>query len=176
MKDRILDLIFLIGVLFKGIDGLVELIGGGVLLFITPAHLRNAVHAATAQELSEDPHDIVANLVRHGAAHLGGRGIMFVALYLLLHGVVKVAIVVALLIGSKRIYPWAMAGLGAFVVFQIYELATKPSVGIVALTVLDLVIIWLTWREWRRGRELRRTWRGTVDWVFRHPPQPASQA
>lgn len=176
MKDRTLDLIFLIGVLFKGIDGLAELIGGAVLLFITPSHLQNAVHAATAEELSEDPHDIIANLLRHGAAHLGGRGIMFVAAYLLLHAVVKIAIVVALLIGSKRVYPWAMAGLGAFVAFQIYELATKPSIGIVALTVLDLVIIWLTWREWRRGRELRSTWRGTVDWVFRRSPRPASQA
>src|SRR4051794_29976261 len=50
-------------------------------------------------------------------------------MYLLLHGVVNVAIVVALLIGSKRVYPWAMAALAAFVLFQIYELVTKPSVG-----------------------------------------------
>jgi uncharacterized membrane protein len=174
VKDRILDLIFLIGVLFKGIDGLVELIGGVVLLFVTPAGLKGAADAATAEELSEDPHDIIANLIRHGAAHLGGTGVAFVAAYLLLHGVVKVAIVIALLIGSKRVYPWAMAALLAFVLFQIYELVTSPSVGIAALTVLDVFIIWLTWREWRRGRELRNTWRGTVDWVFRRSPKTAS--
>lgn len=174
MKDRILDLGFLIGVFFKGIDGLVELVGGVVLLFVTPAHLQGAVHAATAGELSEDPHDILATLLRHGVAHLGGRGVVYVALYLLLHGVVKVAIVVALLIGSKRVYPWAMAALGAFVVFQIYELITAPSAGVVALTVFDVFIIWLTWREWHRGRELRDTWRGTLAWAFfRRSPEAA---
>lgn len=171
MKDRILDLIFLIGVLFKGIDGLVELIGGVVLLFVSPAHLKGAADAVTAQELSEDPHDIIANLIRHGAAHLGGSGIAFLALYLLLHGVVKVAIVVALLIGSKRVYPWAIVALVAFVLFQLYEMITAPSVGIAALTVFDVFIIWLTWREWHRGRELRDTWRGTLAWVFRRSPQ-----
>lgn len=175
MKDRFLDLIFLIGVLFKGIDGLGELIGGAVLLFVSPAHLRGAADAATAEELSEDPHDIVANLIRHGAAHLGGSAIVYVALYLLLHGVVKVAIVLALLLGSKRVYPWAIAALIAFVVFQVYELLTRPSAGVAALTVFDVFIIWLTWREWRRGRELRDTWRETVSWVFRRPSRPRAE-
>lgn len=176
MKDRILDLIFLIGVLFKGIDGVVELIGGVVLLFVTPSQIQGAAESVTAEELSEDPHDIIANLIRHGAAHLGGSGIKFVALYLLLHGVVKLAIVVALLIGSERVYPWAIAALVAFVLFQLYELVTAPSVWVAVLTVLDVFIIWLTWREWRRGRELRNTWRGTMDWVFGRSPQTPGRA
>lgn len=167
MKDRVLDLLFLVGVLCKGIDGLVELIGGIGLLVISPAALREAADAVTAQELSEDPHDVVANLIRHSAAHLGGGGMAFLALYLLFHGVVKLAIVIALLVGSRRFYPWAIVALGAFVVFQAYELVVTPSVGVVGLTILDLIIIWLTWREWRGGRELRDTWRGTVSWVVR---------
>jgi uncharacterized membrane protein len=169
MKERILDLVFLVGVLFKGLDGLVELVGGVILLFATPAKLLGAANALTGEELAEDPHDLLANLIVHGVAHLGASGIGFIAAYLLLHGVVKIAIVIALLIGSRRIYPWAMAALGAFLIFQIYELITKPSLGVAVLTVFDAVIIWLTWREWRRGRELRDTWRGTVDWVFRRP-------
>jgi uncharacterized membrane protein len=176
MRDRILDLIFLIGVFFKGIDGLVELVGGVVLLFASPAHLQGAVDVATAGELAEDPHDIIANLIRHGVSHLGGSGVQFLALYLLLHGVVKVVIVGALFLGSKRVYPWAIAALVGFVVFQLYELVRAPSVGIAALTVFDVFIIWLTWREWRHGRELRDTWRGTVAWVLRRSPESAGRA
>ena len=134
-------------------------------------HLQRAAHAATAEELSEDPHDIIANLIRHGAANLGGSGVAFVAFYVLLHGVVKLAIVVALFAGSRRVYPWAIAALAAFVIFQAYELVTSPSAGVAALTVFDLFIIWLTWREWRRGRELRATWRGTVAWTFGRAPE-----
>lgn len=167
MKERVLDLTFLIGVLFKGLDGLVELIGGMILLFTSPAQLYGAATAVTAEELSEDPHDLIANLIVHGVSHLHASAQLFVAAYLLLHGLVKIAIVIALLIGSRRVYPWAIAALGAFLIFQLYELVTRPSVGVAVLTVFDAVIIWLTWREWRRGRELRLTWRSTLDWVFR---------
>ncbi len=169
MRERILDLVFLLGVLFKGLDGLVELVVGVVLLFVTPAKLQHAAARATSGELAEDPHDLIANLIVHGAAHLQHGSIVFAAVYLLVHGIVKLAIVVALLIGSRRIYPWAMAALGAFLIFQVYELVTRPSIGVAILTAFDAVIIWLTWREWRRGRELRTTWRGTVAWVFRRP-------
>jgi len=162
-----MDLIFLVGVLFKGIDGLVELIGGAVLLFVTPSQLAGAAHAVTANELAEDPHDIVANLLVHGVASLGSAGVGFLALYLLLHGVVKLAIVVALLLGSRKIYPWAIAGLIAFLIFQVYELFVGPTIGLVLLSAFDLVIVALTWREWRHGRTLHETMRSTVDWVLR---------
>lgn len=175
MRERIVDLIFLIGVLFKGIDGLVELIGGVVLLFVSPAQLRGAADAVTARELTEDPHDLLANLVVHGVAHLGAGGVGFLAVYLLLHGIVKVAIVVALLLGSRKIYPWAIAGLIAFLIFQVYELFVNPSVGLVLLTIFDVVIVALTWREWRHGRTLHETMRTTVDWVLRRAtPAPAT--
>lgn len=166
MKERVLDLVFLLGVLFKGIDGLLELIGGVFLLFVTPAQLHGAATAVTAEELSEDPHDLIANLIIHGASNLHPNTQVFVAAYLLVHGLVKVAIVIALLIGSKKVYPWAIAALGAFLIFQVYEMVTNPSIGVAVLTVFDAVIIWLTWREWRRDRELRLTWRSTLAWVF----------
>jgi uncharacterized membrane protein len=80
-----------------------------VLLITTPAQLQGAANAVTAGELSQDPHDLIANLILQGASHLHTAGLRFVAAYLLLHGVVKVAVVIALLIGSRRVYPWAMA-------------------------------------------------------------------
>lgn len=166
MRERVLDLVFLIGVLLKGIDGLVETIGGILLLFVSPAQLTSATNAVTAEELSEDPHDLIANLLVHGVSHLHAGAQLFIVAYLMLHGVVKLAIVIALFIGSRRVYPWAMAGLGAFVIFQVYELVKSPSIGVVILTIVDVVIIWLTWREWRRNRELRKTWRGNLDWIL----------
>lgn len=174
MKERILDLIFLIGVLFKGIDGLIELIGGLALLVLSPAQLLGAVTAVTAHELAEDPHDILDNLLIHGVQHLAGSGLVFIALYLLFHGVVKLAIVIALLLGSRRVYPWAIAVLIAFLGYQVYELVVAPSVGIVLLSVFDAVIIALTWREWRHGRTLHQTMRSTIDWVLRRTPTRAA--
>ncbi|WP_425956127.1 DUF2127 domain-containing protein [Xylanimonas sp. McL0601] len=165
MKERLLDLFFLIGIVVKGIDGLVELLGGLVLLFVSPAQLQHATNTLTAGELRDDPHDVLANLLVHGAAHLGTTDLRFYAAYLLLHGVVKVAIVVALFRGSRKVYPWAIGALMIFLVVQVYELVTAPTAGVLVLTVLDAFIIALTWREWRHGRTLHETWHGTLAWM-----------
>lgn len=167
MRERLLDLVFLLGVLGKGLDGLAELVGGLVLLVLTREQLMAAAVTLTAEELAEDPHDVIAHLVLHGVSLLDGRTTTFIALYLLLHGVVKLAIVVGLVRGSLRIYPWAILGLGLFLVVQLYELAVQPSAGVVVLSVIDALLIALTWREWRHGRTLHETMRSTVDWVLR---------
>jgi uncharacterized membrane protein len=165
----VLDLVFLVGVLVKGLDGLAELAGGAALLMVSPLRLAHVARTVTAGELARDPHDVVANLVLHTATHLGAQDARFLALYLLLHGVVKVAIVGALVLGSRRVYPWAIGALTAFLVYQVYVLATAPTMGIAVLAVLDAVIVALTWREWRHGRTLHSTARATLAWVLRRP-------
>lgn len=79
----------------------------------------------------------------------------------------KLAIVAALLIGSRRLYPWAIAALSGFLVFQLYELITRPTITVALLTVFDAAIVLLTWREWRHGRTLHRTWHSTLAWLRR---------
>lgn len=173
-RDRVLDLVFLLGLLGKGIDGLAELVGGIVMLLITPGQLLEVVRAFTAHERTEDPHDLLVTVLLHGVQHLDTGTAHFVAAYLLLHGVVKVAIVGALLLGSRRIYPWAIAALTIFLLYQAYQLIVAPSALLVLLTVLDALILALTWREWRHGRTLHQTWRSTLDWVLRRPQPQAT--
>ncbi|GAA3937826.1 DUF2127 domain-containing protein [Microbacterium soli] len=167
MRQRMLDLLFLVGVVGKGIDGLAELVGGVALLVASPAGLQHLAQVVTAHELAEDPHDILANLLLHGVSGLDPATAGFLAGYLLLHGLVKIAIVLALLRGSRRIYPWAIAALTIFLLFQLYELFVTPSVLLIVLTMLDALIVALTWREWRHDRTLRDTARSTIDWVLR---------
>lgn len=166
-RDHVLDLAFLIGVALKGLDGLGELVLGFPLLFLSHAQIASLAHSVTAEELTEDPHDLLANLLLKGAAHAGHGALLFVGLYLLLHGVVKLAIVVALIWGKERLYPWAIVALAVFAVFQVVEFVLHPSVSVALLTVLDIVIIVLTWREWRQHRSLRETFRTTLAWIRR---------
>ncbi|GAA4160612.1 hypothetical protein GCM10022286_16900 [Gryllotalpicola daejeonensis] len=167
LRERVLDLVFLVGVVVKGVDGLVEFLGGAILLFVTPGQILGVTQSVFAHELAEDPDDPIANAVLHGVAHLDSGATAFLAAYLLVHGVVKLAVVIALLLGSRRIYPWAIVVLVLFLIYQLYELITAPGVGVIILTALDAVIIWLTWREWRHGRTLHETARGTFDWLLR---------
>jgi uncharacterized membrane protein len=70
--------------------------------------------------------------------------------------VVKVVLVAALLKNQLWAYPWTIAFLGAFIVYQLYRLRLRPSVGLMALTIFDAVIVWLTYREYRKQLALAR--------------------
>jgi len=141
---------FEIGVVLKGINGLLELIGGFVLLWIGPGTLQNLVVRLTQNELSEDPRDFIATHLREAAGHLSDSAQLFAAIYLLAHGVIKALLVYALLRGKLWAYPWAIGVLTAFGVYQIYRYFITTSGWLIVLTVLDVIVILLTSFEWRR--------------------------
>jgi uncharacterized membrane protein len=153
-KD-LLDRTFEIGIILKGLDGLLEVIGGVLLLIVSPAAINRIVVALTQHELSEDPHDFVATHLLRVSHGLTGSAVGFAAAYLLLHGIVKVVLVLALLRNKTWAYPWTIAFLLAFIGYQLYRIVLDPTLGLSALTVFDAVIVWLTWREYRRQHTAR---------------------
>jgi uncharacterized membrane protein len=152
----LLDQTFEVGIILKGLDGVLEVIGGLLLLVVSPTTIDRVVTNLTQHELSEDPHDLVATHLLRTAHGLTGSAVLFGAVYLLAHGVVKVVLVAALLKNQLWAYPWTIAFLGAFIVYQLYRLRLRPSVGLMALTILDAVIVWLTYREYRKQLALAR--------------------
>lgn len=145
----LLDRVFAVGIVGKGLNGAAELVGGVLLLLVSPTALHHLVVALTQGELSEDPHDVVATHLLHTVNGLDSRATLFGAVYLLLHGAVKLVLVVALLQNRLWAYPWMIGVLGAFIAYQLYRIALQPSAGLVALTVFDAAIVALTWREMR---------------------------
>jgi uncharacterized membrane protein len=68
------------------------------------------------------------------------------------HGIAKVVLVVALLRDQLWAYPWMIALLGAFIVYQVYRLSYRFSVGLLLLTLFDVFVVVLTVLEYRRHR------------------------
>ncbi len=153
-KDA-LDRTFEVGILLKGLDGILELVGGALLLLVPPASLSRIAAALTQHELSEDPHDVIATYLLRTSHGLTGSAVGFAAAYLLLHGVVKVVLVLALLRNKLWAYPWMIAFLVAFIGYQLYRIALHITLGLTALTIFDAIIVWLTWREYRKQRTAR---------------------
>jgi uncharacterized membrane protein len=153
-KDS-LDRLFEIGIILKGFDGIAELVGGLLLLFVTPADIHHLVATLTQGELSEDPNDVVARYLLRTANGLTGNAVIFGAVYLLVHGAVKVMLVIALLLNKLWAYPSMITVLLIFIGYQLYRIALDPSAGLIALTVFDALIVVLTWREYRRQRRTR---------------------
>ena len=145
-----LDRLFEIGIILKGLDGIFETIGGLLLLTVSPATINALTAWLTQHELSEDPNDFIANHLLRYAHGLTGSAVTFAAVYLLLHGVTKIVLVIALLRNQIWAYPWMIAFLLIFIGYQLYRIALSPTLGLSALTAFDAFIVWLTWREWRK--------------------------
>jgi uncharacterized membrane protein len=64
------DRFFAIGIVVKGLDGLLELIGGILLLLVDPARIHHLVIRLTQPELSEDPRDFIATHLLHASGSL----------------------------------------------------------------------------------------------------------
>jgi uncharacterized membrane protein len=152
----LLDQTFEVGIILKGLDGVLEVIGGLLLLVVSPATIDRLVTSLTQHELSEDPHDFLATHLLKTAHGLTGSAVLFGAVYLLAHGLVKVILVAALLKNQLWAYPWTIAFLGVFIVYQLYRLSLKPSIGLTVLTIFDGLIAWLTYREYRKQLVLAR--------------------
>jgi uncharacterized membrane protein len=148
-----LDKTFKIGLVLKGLDGVLEVIGGILLLFLSPDAIAHLVRMLTAHELSEDPHDLVARYLLHTTAHLNHGTTLFGAIYLLSHGLAKIVLVALVLRGKLWAYPWLIGLLLVFIAYQLYEIIfVHFSAGLTALTVFDAFLVWLTWREYRSKR------------------------
>jgi uncharacterized membrane protein len=149
------EVFFRTSVLLKGLDALLEIIAGVAIWILNPAQIVRLTTLLTHDELSEDPHDVVANYLRHAAGRLSLSSEHFMALYLLSHGIVKLFAVVALLKNRLWGYPLSIVVFGGFVIYQIYRFTLTGAIGLIALTIFDLVVIWLIWLEYRavRARE-----------------------
>ena len=60
-----LDRVFEVGIILKGLDGLLEIAGGILLLVIRPGYLNHLATLLTQHELAEDPRDFVATHILH---------------------------------------------------------------------------------------------------------------
>jgi uncharacterized membrane protein len=148
-----LDTTFKVGLVLKGLDGILEVAGGILLLFLSPQAIQHLARVLTAHELSEDPHDLIARYLLHTTAHLSHGTTLFGAIYLLSHGIAKIALVALVLKDKLWAYPWLIGLLLAFIAYQLYRItAVHFSIGLTLLTVFDAFLVWLTWREYRSKR------------------------
>jgi uncharacterized membrane protein len=147
----LLDRIFEVSIILKGVDGALEMIGGLLLLLVSAKTWHGWAVAVTRQELSQDPHDYIANHLLHLTGHLAQTRV-FGAIYLLSHGAVKIVLVVALLKRLWWAYPVSIAFLVAFIAYQLYRIAVAPTTGMIVLTIFDVFVTWLVWREYQIHR------------------------
>jgi uncharacterized membrane protein len=73
----LLDQAFEVGIILKGLDGVLEVAGGLLLLVVSPATIARVVTSLTQHELSEDPHDFLATHLLKTAHGLTGSAVFW---------------------------------------------------------------------------------------------------
>lgn len=148
--------VFNLMVVLKGMNGVLELGGGLALLLSQTGAVDGLVHALTAAELAEDPHDPIANALNDWAAHLGHETQVLAGAYLLLHGAVKTGLAGLLLRGKHWAYPVAIAFFAIFIAYMLFRLShdwSWPLSGLVAFDLAMIAVILLDWRASGRRRK-----------------------
>jgi uncharacterized membrane protein len=147
--------LFTAALLVKGADGAAELIAAVALMLVPEATVHRLVADVLARDLLGSADGPLARHVATVTDQFAAGNRTFAVVYLGLHGVVKIALVVALLRRWQRAYPVAVTVLGAFVGYELYRAVRTGSLLLPALALLDIAIIVVIVREYRllrRGR------------------------
>ncbi len=148
---RILHRFFELGILIKGVDGGLELVGGLLLVLLSPVAINRVVFFFVEGELKEDPTDLVANLLLHTT-----RSAIEVrvpaSVFLIVHGIVKLVLVGGLATNRLWSYPAAILVFAGFTIYQLYQLGQQYSLFLETVTVLDVIVILLVIAEYRHMR------------------------
>jgi 1,2-diacylglycerol 3-alpha-glucosyltransferase len=132
----------------KLLEGAVTLAIGGVLLLGNPYSLNSWVRSATADEIAEDPGDLLANSIRDTIADLIHGPIKFVAMFLVIHALLNAFAMAAPLIGKKWPYVAGLSMLVVFIAFTGRQLVLGGPWSLLALALSNLATSTLLMRQW----------------------------
>lgn len=138
---------FTIGLIFKGFNSLLEIIGG--VLFLFTFKITSLIESLIQSELIEDPTDFFATYLQHYMPYLSVHTQLYASFYLLSHGIIKIVLVIFLFQKKLWAYPATIGVLSLFILYQVYRLAHTHSLTLFFLTLFDILLIWLTWHEYQ---------------------------
>ena len=143
---------YTVGIFLKALNGILEIAGGILILFIHPASMNRLILIVFGHELLEDPGDFLANYLLRLVRHISFFTKIFGSIYLLGHGFIKLGLVIALLKRKLWAYPAAILVFTLFIISQIFILYYHYSSLLVLITIVDVFIIYLIWLEYKNVR------------------------
>ena len=143
---------YLATLMVKGFDGAIEILAGLVILITGPQRIYRWIVRITAPELYDGSHVAAVHAIRRGAEHLATTGAHFVEFYLVVHGLLKLAVVVVLLRGGGRwIFPVGALILVSFIGYMGWRLQEQWSGWLLGFALFDVLTLALVLNEWAKA-------------------------
>jgi len=151
--ENVLHQIFEFGVLIKGINGVWETVSGISILFLSKATINNLFYFLASKELLEDPHDAFFNLLFKFLENLSHNTQVFIAIYILIHGLLNLFLAIQLYRDKIWAYLVTITITTAFIFYQIHRIILYHSPVLIIITIFDILFVILTWHEYDRKRQ-----------------------
>lgn len=146
-REKIIHEVFTFGVLLKGLNAVLEIIGG-IVFYFGGDKLILFVQELIQSELLEEPQDPLASYLKKYISTITASTELFVLIYLLSHGIIKLLLIMGLLRSKLWAYPSSIVVFALFVIYQIYRYSYTYSPFLIILSIFDIILIWLTWHEY----------------------------
>ena len=149
-RDKDIAWFFDLALILKALNGGLEVLVALLTLVISPSLVIRVTEFITAGEIAQDPDDPVATALRGAAHSFAIHTHYLLALYLALHGAIKVFLVIGIFMKKKIAYPLFMLALAIFGAYEAYRGFVLHEILLQVLSVIDLSILVLTSYEYRR--------------------------
>ncbi len=156
IKEKTFWGIFEISLLIKGLNAITDLTGGIIIWFTSKAVLITFLLNFFQNELSDDPKDYIANFIVNSAASLAVSSQYFIGFYLMIHGILKIFLLICLYKKKLWAYPTSIIVFSLLIFYQSYNYFLNHSVLILAFTIFDIFLVLLTIREYIHLRKLKK--------------------
>ncbi len=141
--------LFDVGIIFKFIDGIGEIILGILFLFVNTDAMNRVAGAIFGDEITEQPLRAIWGFVLQSFAQISNNSQIFLAFIFISHGIVNLILVAGLAKDKLWVYPLAALIFAGFGLYQIYQITITPSNILTILTILDAIFIALIIHEYR---------------------------
>ena len=147
--DKQVYKLFRVSVILKGVISAGEIVVGIIAFFVPLSLLTELIASFARAELQSEPGSYIAAHVLILTQGVPEISTLFLGLYLLSRGLIKLVLVWALLKNQLWAYPSSLVVLGLFVAYQLYEIGRSHSIAVIAITLFDLIVMYFIWREYR---------------------------
>jgi len=160
-RERDLLWFFDLALWLKAVNGALEVLGAALILVVPPPLVLKIVEFLTGGELAQDPDDPIFSALHDAAASFAVHSHYLLALYLFLHGAIKLLLVIGIFRGIRLAYPLFMIALAIFGSYEAYRGILRHELLLLVVAVLDVTLLVLTAYEYRRRYSFQFSLRGT---------------
>ena len=145
--------LFIVMIVIKGLEWIVQLSIWIITLFITKDSLFLLVWWYLQEELIEDQHALISRFFLDSLQWLTLSTQHFIAFYFISHGIIKLFIGYNILKKRYWAYPFALIIFSLFTLYQVYLYIESWSLWMIGLIIVDIGVAVLTYVEYQRARK-----------------------